>query len=163
IVIFLAIAQGTDMQTATGAVILTALFYFIALPFFTRVLRFFPPIVIGTMLLLVAVNLVKIFGSLIVGQPDSPSYAASSTTLLALATMAAIVLCARLFRGVLRRISVMLGLLSGTLIAALFGNIDLSGMTSGPWWALPQLFPFGMPKFDIIASLPLIIFSVVSM
>lgn len=163
IVIFLAIAQATDMQTATGAVILTGLFYFLALPFFTRVLRFFPPIVIGTMLLLVAVNLVKIFGGLITGKVDSPQFAASPDILLALATMAAIVICARVFTGVLRRISVMLGLVAGTLIAASLGAIDLSGVADGPLIAFPQLFPFGMPKFDIIASLPLIIFSVVSM
>ncbi|ALM53956.1 uracil-xanthine permease family protein [Halomonas huangheensis] len=163
IVIFLAIAQATDMQTATGAVILTGLFYFLALPFFTRLLRFFPPIVIGTMLLLVAVNLVKIFGGLITGKTDSPQFAASSDILLALATIAAIVLCARLCRGVLRRISVMLGLIIGTLIAAACGAMDISGLNSSTWIALPQLFPFGMPKFDIIASLPLIIFSVVSM
>lgn len=163
IVIFLAIAQATDMQTATGAVILTGLFYFLALPFFTRLLRFFPPIVIGTMLLLVAVNLVKIFGGLITGKADSPQFAASPDILLALATIAAIVLCARLCRGVLRRISVMLGLIIGTLIAAACGAMDISGLNSSTWIALPQLFPFGMPKFDIIASLPLIIFSVVSM
>ncbi|KJZ15054.1 nucleobase:cation symporter [Halomonas sp. S2151] len=163
IVIFLAIAQATDIQTATGAVILTALFYFLALPFFTRVLRFFPPIVIGTMLLLVAINLVKIFGGLIAGRPDSPDFAAPSTILLALATIACIVVSARVFTGALRRISVMIGLVMGALIAAAFGHLSVAGILDGPLIALPQLFPFGMPKFDLLASLPLIIFSVVSM
>src|SRR5437762_4884445 len=59
IVLFLIIAQQTDLQTATGAVILTALFYFLVLPVFARCLKYFPRIVIGTMLLLVAVNLIK--------------------------------------------------------------------------------------------------------
>jgi xanthine/uracil permease len=36
IVIFLTIAQQTDIQTASGAVILTALFYFAFLPVFAR-------------------------------------------------------------------------------------------------------------------------------
>jgi len=163
IVIFLAIAQATDMQTATGAVILTGLFYFLALPFFTRVLRFFPPIVIGTMLLLVAVNLVKIFGGLIAGRTGTPGYADPAGILLAITTMAAIVLCARVFSGVLRRISVMIGLVCGALIATALGFVDFDGVFTGPIVALPQLFPFGLPKFDVIASLPLIIFSVVSM
>jgi xanthine/uracil permease len=48
IVLFLTIAQQTNLQTAAGAVILTGAFYFIVLPVFTRLLRFFPRIVIGT-------------------------------------------------------------------------------------------------------------------
>ena len=95
IVIFLTIAQTTDIQTAVGAVILTALCYFLVLPFFTRLLRFFPPIVIGTMLLLVAVNLIRIFGGLIIGKPGSEGYAAPLQILLALVTMGSIVLFAR--------------------------------------------------------------------
>lgn len=163
IVIFLAIAQATDIQTATGAVILTGLFYFLALPFFTKVLRFFPPIVIGTMLLLVAVNLIRIFGGLITGKPDSPDFANMTGIALALLTMASIVIFARVFTGVLRRIAVMLGLVAGAGAATLLGAMSFDNVLSGPVVAFPSLFPFGMPKFDIFASLPLIIFSVVSM
>ncbi|MDT8895542.1 solute carrier family 23 protein [Halomonas sp. I1] len=163
LVIFLTIAQATDLQTATGAVILTGVFYFLALPFFTKVLRFFPPIVIGTMLLLVAVNLVRIFGGLITGKEGSPEFANLTSIALALATMTAIVLCARLFSGVLQRIAVMLGLLIGATLAAVFGVMEFDGVLTGPVVALPSLFPFGLPKFDLFASLPLIIFSVVSM
>ena len=39
IVLFLLIAQQTDLQTAAGAVILTAIFYFIVLPVFSRLLN----------------------------------------------------------------------------------------------------------------------------
>ena len=56
IAIFLAIAVQADVQTAVGAVLLTAIFYFAALPVFRRLLRYFPPIVVGTMLLLVSVT-----------------------------------------------------------------------------------------------------------
>jgi xanthine/uracil permease len=48
IVMFVTIAQQRDLQTASGAVILTALFYFLVLPVFARCLRYFPKIVIGT-------------------------------------------------------------------------------------------------------------------
>lgn len=163
IVIFLTIAQATDMQTATGAVILTGIFYFLALPFFTKVLRFFPPIVIGTMLLLVAVNLIRIFGGLITGQSGSPEYADMTSISLALGTMSAIVIFARVFTGVLRRVAVMLGLIAGALAATLLGVMSFDNVLPGPVVALPELFPFGIPKFDLFASLPLIIFSVVSM
>ena len=161
IAIFLAIATQTDVQTAVGAVLMTGLFYFLALPVFRRLLRFFPPIVVGTMLLLVAVNLVKIYGGAITGRPGSEGFADPVNVGLALATIALTVIFSRVFTGTLQRISVMLGLIAGTLLAAALGRLDASGVMQGP--LVPQLFPFGMPKFDILASLPLIIFSIISM
>lgn len=163
IAIFLAIASQTDVQTAVGAVLMTGVFYFAALPVFRRLLRFFPPIVIGTMLLLVAVNLVKIYGGTITGRPGSDGFADPVNVGLALATIALTVIFSRVFTGTLQRISVMLGLIAGTLLAAALGRLDMSGVMQGSFIAVPHLFPFGMPKFDIIASLPLIVFSIISM
>jgi xanthine/uracil permease len=76
VIIFLTTAQQTDIQTAVGAVILTALFYFLVLPVFARGLKYFPKAVIGTMLLLVAINLVKVYGGIITGAPNAPNFAA---------------------------------------------------------------------------------------
>ncbi|WP_199258498.1 uracil-xanthine permease family protein [Paracoccus binzhouensis] len=163
IAIFLAIAVQTDIQTAVGAVLMTSVFYFLALPVFRRLLRFFPPIVVGTMLLLVAVNLVKIYGGTITGRSGEANFADPVNVGLALATIGLTVLFSRIFTGTLQRISVMLGLIAGTLLAAALGRIELAGVMQGPLIGVPQLFPFGMPKFDLIASLPLIVFSVISM
>lgn len=163
IAIFLAIATQTDVQTAVGAVLMTGVFYLLALPVFRRLLRFFPPIVVGTMLLLVAVNLVKIYGGTITGRAGQANFADPVNIGLALATIALTVIFSRIFTGTLQRISVMLGLVAGTLLAAALGRLDLSGVLQGPLLAVPHLFPFGMPKFDIVAALPLIVFSVISM
>ena len=163
IAIFLAIATQTDVQTAVGAVLMTGVFYFLALPVFRRLLRFFPPIVVGTMLLLVAVNLVKIYGGTITGRPGSDNFADPVNVGLALATIALTVIFSRVFTGTLQRVSVMLGLIAGTLLAAALGRLDVSGVMEGSLIAVPHLFPFGLPRFDIIASLPLIIFSIISM
>lgn len=151
------------MQTAVGAVLMTGVFYFLALPVFRRLLRFFPPIVVGTMLLLVAVNLVKIYGGTITGRAGEAHFADPVNVGLALATIALTVIFSRVFTGTLQRISVMLGLIAGTLIAAALGRLDLSGVMQGPLLAVPHLFPFGMPKYDVLAALPLIVFSVISM
>ncbi|MDK8872227.1 solute carrier family 23 protein [Paracoccus sp. SSJ] len=163
IAIFLAIANQTDVQTAVGSVLMTGAFYFLALPVFRRLLRFFPPIVVGTMLLLVAVNLVKIYGGTITGRSGSADFADPVNVGLALATIALTVIFSRIFTGTLQRISVMLGLIAGTLLAAALGRLDMTGVMQGSFIAVPQPFPFGMPKFDVIAALPLIIFSIISM
>ena len=118
IVIFLVIAQQTNVQTATGAVILTAMFYFLILPVFARCLKYFPKLVIGTMLLLVSINLVKVYGGIITGNPGTPAFADPANVLLALATMGFTVAFARLLSGTFRQLSVLLGLLAGSCVAA---------------------------------------------
>ncbi|MEW6639738.1 MAG: solute carrier family 23 protein [Pseudomonadota bacterium] len=163
VVIFLTTAQQTDLQTAVGAVLLTGLFYFLVLPVFARCLRFFPKIVIGTMLLLVAINLVKVYGGIVTGAPNAPNYAAPSNVLLALATVAFTLLFARLFHGLLGQLAVLFGLLAGTAVAALAGLMSFGAVWSGDMLSVPSLFPFGMPKFDLIAAIPLLVFSVISM
>ncbi|MCT8180190.1 uracil-xanthine permease family protein [Variovorax sp. CY25R-8] len=163
IVMFVTIAQQRDLQTASGAVILTALFYFLILPVFARCLRFFPKIVIGTLLLLVSINLVKVYGGIIAGKAGTPTFGDPVNIGLALATIGFTVLFARLFKGMLGQLAVLLGLLAGTLLAAAFGLMDFSPVAAGPVWSSPTLLPFGLPHFDLVAAVPLLIFSVISM
>lgn len=163
IVMFVTIAQQRDLQTASGAVILTALFYFLILPVFARCLRFFPKIVIGTLLLLVSINLVKVYGGIIAGKAGTPTFGDPVNIGLALATIGFTLLFARLFKGMLGQLAVLLGLLAGTLLAAAFGLMDFSPVAAGPVWSTPTLLPFGMPHFDLVAAVPLLIFSVISM
>lgn len=162
-VLFVVIAQQTNIQTALGAVMLTSLFYFLLLPVFARCLRFFPRIVIGTMLILVAANLIKIYGGVIVGKPGTPDFGSPLAIGLALATVGSTVLFARLFKGMLGQLAVLLGLMAGALIALAVGAMHLDKVFSGPLLAMPTPFPFGMPHFDLLAALPLLIFSLISM
>lgn len=163
IVIFLTIAKQTNLQTATGAVIITGIFYFVILPVFARCLKFFPRLVIGTMLLLVAINLVKIYGSIVTGNPGSVASANRLNIYLALATIGFTVLFARLLKGTFGQLSVLLGLLAGAIAAAAVGAMHLNGVLAGPMISAPTPLPFGLPAFNIVAAVPLMIFSVISM
>jgi uracil-xanthine permease len=163
VIIFLTTAQQTDIQTAVGAVMLTGLFYFLVLPVFARCLKFFPKLVIGTMLLLVAINLVKVYGGIITGAPNSPNFAAPSNVLLALATVGFTLLFARVLSGILGQLAVLFGLLAGALVATLTGAMGFDAVLPGAVLSVPILFPFGVPKFDLIAAIPLMVFSVISM
>jgi uracil-xanthine permease len=163
IVIFVTIAQQTNLATAAGAVILTAIAYFIILPVFARCLKFFPKLVIGTILLLVAINLVKIYGGIITGQAGTPAFADPTNVLLALATVGLTLLFARFLTGVWRQLSVLLGLVVGACISGALGVMSLAGVGTGAIISVPSVFPFGLPTFDFVAAIPLIVFSVISM
>ena len=114
-------------------------------------------------MLLVAINLVKIYGGIITGQPNSPTFADPTSILLALATIAFTLLFARGPGGMRRQPSVLLGLVAGACVAAGLGLMSVTGVISGAVVSLPMVFPFGMPTFDLIAAIPLIVFSVISM
>ena len=161
--IFISIAKLTDLQTATGAVLLTAVFYAVVLPVFSRCLRFFPDLVIGTMLLLVGVNLVAIYGGVVTGRPGTPGFGDPTSLGLAAATILLTALFVRVLPGILGQLSVMAGLIAGCIVAAAAGVLHLDTVWAGPLFALPAVLPFGWPKFDLLASLPLILFSVISM
>ena len=163
IVMFLTIAQQRDLATASGAVILTSVFYFLILPVFSRCLKYFPRIVIGTLLLLVSVNLLKVYGGIIVGKPGTPAFADPAAIGLAFATIGFTILCARFLKGMWGQVSVLLGLVGGTVLAYACGMADFSSVGNGALLSLPSVLPFGMPHFDLVAAVPLLVFSVISM
>jgi uracil-xanthine permease len=161
--IFLSIAKLTDLPTASGAVIITAVFYTLILPVFSRCLRFFPSLVIGTMLLLVGVNLIAIYGGVIAGRAGTPGFGDPASIGLAMATILMTVLFVRLLPGTLGQLAVMFGLVAGSLLAGAAGMLHLDGVFTEPVISLPTVFPFGWPKFDLLAALPMILFSIISM
>jgi uracil-xanthine permease len=161
--IFLSIAKLTDLQTASGAVILTAVFYALFLPVFARLLRFFPSLVIGTMLVLVGVNLIAIYGGVIAGRAGTPNFGDPAAIGLAMATVLMTVMFVRLLPGTLGQLAVMFGLIAGSIVAGITGFVHIDGVFAAPIFSVPRLFPFGFPKFDLLASLPMILFSIISM
>ncbi|GHB80012.1 nucleobase:cation symporter [Streptomyces xanthochromogenes] len=163
LLLFLSIADQHGLRVAAGAVVLTSLFTFAVLPFFARLLKFFPPLVIGTMIVIVGVNLVKVGALLVTGRPGERGFADPGHLALGMATIGFTVVFHLLFRGVLRQLSVMLGLIAGTVLALCLGDVSLGHLGQGGWVDVPRLVPFGSPQFDVLAALPLMLYSLASM
>jgi uracil-xanthine permease len=161
--IFLSIAKLTDLPTAVGAVIITAVFYMALLPVFARCLKFFPDLVIGTMLLLVGINLIAVYGGIVAGRPGTPGFGDPTALGLAVATIIMTVIYVRILPGLFGQLAVMFGLISGTVLAAFAGLVHLDAVITGPLLGFPIPFPYGMPTFSLTASIPMILFSVISM
>ncbi|MGW7101812.1 solute carrier family 23 protein [Streptomyces sp. NPDC054883] len=162
--LFLQIAKDHGPATATGSVLLAAALLFAVLPFYARIVRLFPPLVMGTTVLLIGIAMIRVAAQLITGQRGAPGYAAPSAVALAAATIGATVLLLLVLRGVWRQTAVLLGMGAGALIALATGLgafTPAGGSLGTP--ALPRLLPYGAPHFDVLAALPLLVFSLTTL
>lgn len=158
----IAIGQSEGIQAVFGATIACGLFMILAAPFFSQLLRFFPPIVTGTVILIIGLSLMRVAaGWIIDGSEDG---APPINVAFAMGTLLLIVLIERFAPPALQRVSVLLGLVLGTT-AALFvpGMVDWSGVEDAGWFALVTPFHFGLPTFQIASVVSMIIVAIVIM
>lgn len=162
--LFVQIAKDHGPATATGSVLLAAALLFAVLPFYAKVVRLFPPVVMGTTVLLIGIAMIRVASQLITGRPGSAGYAAPSAVVLAGATVACTLLFLLLLRGIWRQTAVLLGMGAGTLVALTTGLGDLAPVGgAGPGLTAPHLLPYGTPHFDLLAALPLLVFSLTTL
>ncbi|MDC7123662.1 NCS2 family nucleobase:cation symporter [Cellulomonas fimi] len=94
-----------------------------------------PPVVTGAIVALIGFNLAPVaWGSV------------QKAPLTAVVTLAAIVLTTVLFRGILGRLSILVGVVVGYVAALLQGQVDFARFREAAWVGLP---PFTAPSFDV--------------
>lgn len=158
----LVIGQGSDLQTMYGAILVVGILTIAVAPLISRLMRLFPPVVIGTTILLIGIQLVPAGGRMIVGtDPEAPGFGAPSSIGLAAGTVLAILLCYRLLPTAFRAVSVLIGMLTGVAIAALTTGLDLSAIGGSPAVTFPNILHFGAPRFDLLAIASLAVIQLV--
>ncbi|MFC6982229.1 solute carrier family 23 protein [Streptomyces cirratus] len=70
--LFLQIAKEHGPATATGSVLLAAALLLAVLPFYARIVRLFPPLVMGTTVLLIGIAMIRVAAQLITGPRGAP-------------------------------------------------------------------------------------------
>ncbi len=123
-----------------AAGVLLALVGFIAKSAGTKwIENFMPPIVTGTIVMVIGLNLAGAAKNDFVAGP-----------LLGLITLLSIGFIGAFFKGFIGRISIIGGLIVGYVVAALMGDVDFSGVNSAAWVGLPT---FTTPTFSSSAML----------
>lgn len=161
----LPIVQGTTFAAATpmiligevyglpgiyGAVIVAGVLTVFAAPYFSKLLRFFPPVVTGSVITIIGVSLMPVAIQWAAGGVDSESFGAPSNIALAFIVLALILAITRIFGGFIGRVAILLGLVLGTIIAIPFGVTDFSGIGSASWAGISTPFFFGLPEFYLV-------------
>ncbi|MDI2125581.1 nucleobase:cation symporter-2 family protein [Yinghuangia seranimata] len=147
-----------------GSTIIAGVFCFVLAPVFCRLVRFFPPVVSGTVITLIGVSLLPVAGNWAQGgNSHAPGYGSASNLALAGITLVSILLLHQLLTGFLQRIAILLGLVVGTLAAIPFGKVHGSTLKDLPVFEVPKPFAFGAPEFDAAVIVSMLVVMVVCM
>ncbi|WP_137992655.1 nucleobase:cation symporter-2 family protein [Streptomyces vilmorinianum] len=142
------IEQEYGMRAVYGSMLAAGFFGLLVAVPFARLVRFFPPLVSGTVITVVGLSLIGVAAGLITGNdPKAPDHASGGRLALAAGVLVFIVLFARFTRGFLGQIGILLALVLGTLAAVPMGLTDFSRVSGTDWLGLAAPFHFGAPEF----------------
>lgn len=160
----LVIGHEQGLPGIFGAVMVAGAVAFFLSPYFSRLIRFFPPVVTGTIITLIGISLLPVAvrwaGG---GNPAAPDFASMHNLLLSLITLGIVVIVYRCFKGFISNLSILIGLIGGTLIAYFMGYANFSAVEHAAWVGIvPPLF-FGVPTFELSGIISMIVVMLVIM
>ena len=139
----------TGLRTVYGAVIVAGLICFVTCKYFSRILRYFPPVVTGTIVTIIGLSLMPVAVRWIGGgNPSAPDFCDPSHIMLSLFVLCVILFFYRVFSGFWSNIAVLVGLAIGTVVAFFLGLVDFSSVGTAAYVGVTTPFAFGMPIFD---------------
>lgn len=159
----IAIASTSNLATAYGAIIVSGIFVVLAAPLFGKLLKFFPTVVQGSVVTIIGLSLIPVAMNNAAGGQDSPDFGQPSNLLLALGTLIIILLVNRFATGFVRAISVLLGLIAGTVAGYMMGIVHFGSVVEASWFSVVKPFYFGVPEFSVVAIITMILVNIISM
>ena len=173
----MAAAPGVGLLGIYGSVIAAGVFGILAAPFISRLLPLFPPVVTGTIILVIGVSLMRVginwaggglptVTRVVDGVPGvfpNPNYAQPLGLAIALFVLVAILALIKWGRGFVANVAVLLGIAAGSVLAASLGLVHLEKVAAAPWFGVVPPFHFGMPEFHLVPVATMCVVMVVVM
>jgi xanthine permease len=160
-----------------GAVIGAGIFGVLAAPFISRLLPFFPPVVTGTIILVIGVSLMRVginwaggglqtFTRVVDGTPaafPNPGFGQPVGLCIALFVLMVILSLIKWGYGFIANVAVLLGIVAGAVVAAALGLMNFEKVGTAAWFAVVLPFHFGTPQFHLVPIATMCIVMVVVM
>jgi OHCU decarboxylase len=156
-----------------GAVIVAGLFTLLIAPFFSKLVRFFPPVVTGSVITIIGVTLIPVAAFDAGGGqfaffnptkvPANLHFGSYTNLSLALFTVLVILALTRFTRGFVQTVAVLAGLVIGTLVASFVSDgsggkvAKFDAVNHADWIGFTGPFHFGAPKFAVVPILLMIV------
>ncbi len=206
---------GVDGARAIfGAIIGAGIVSMLIAPIVSKLLRFFPPVVTGTIIAVIGISLMRVGVGWAVGGPaflaqrtdvpkllamvdsakataaaaaataaasaasgaaaieiklgpipmvDNPAYGALDNLAIAAAVLVFILLLVKYAKGFVANISVLLGIVAGCAVAIAMGKMNFDKVGKAHWFDVVTPFAFGMPTFDPVMILTMVLVMIVVM
>jgi uric acid transporter len=156
--------DGGGIQSVFGSVIVASLIGLLITPLFSKIIKFFPPVVTGTVITTIGLTLMPVAANWAMGgNSKAPNYGSVANIGLAAATMAIVLLLSKVGNAAISRLSILLAMILGTVIAVVAGMADFSKVGQGDIVAFPTPFAFGPPTFHIAAIISMLIVILVTL
>ncbi|NGY60245.1 purine permease [Lentzea sp. NEAU-D13] len=153
------IAGQYGVQAVYGSMLAAGVFGILVAVPFARAVRFFPPVVTGSVITVIGLSLIGVGAGLITGQDGVGS---GKELALAFGIVLVIVLVGRFARGLLGQLGVLIGLVGGTIAAIFLGLTDFRGVGDAAWLGIAQPFHFGAPQFPLAAVISMCVVMLVT-
>ncbi|HGE5782565.1 MULTISPECIES: xanthine permease PbuX [Bacillus] len=153
----IAIGKQYGVSSIYGAIIAAGLFVVIFAKLFGKLVKLFPPVVTGSVVTVIGVTLVPAAINDMAGGVGSKDFGSLENLALAFGVLLFIIIMYRFFDGFIRSISILLGLLFGTIIAAFMGKVSLQAVGEAEWFHGIQPFYFGTPTFELTPVITMIL------
>ena len=168
---------GIGLLGIYGSVIAAGIFSIIVAPFVSRLLPLFPPVVTGTIIMVIGISLMRVginwaggglpfFPQTIDGKSvlvANTAYGQLQGLGIALFVLLVILAFIRFGKGFVANVAVLLGIIAGAVLATVLGIMHFEKVAAAPWFDIVKPFHFGMPTFHLVPIITMCIVMIVVM
>lgn len=162
------VGGGGDIATIAGAMIVGGIVAAVVGVFVKKIRRFFPPIITGTVVFTIGLSLYPTAINYMAGGAGNTYevvvlrkgltsalvHGSWQNWAVAAFTLIVVMILSNKGKGICKLAAILLGMIAGYIVAAVFGMVDLSEVRDAAWFSLPQFMHFGI-KFEFSACIAL--------
>ena len=162
------VGGGGDIATIAGAMVVGGIVAAVVGVFVKKIRRFFPPIITGTVVFTIGLSLYPTAINYMAGGAGNTYevvvlrkgltsalvYGSWQNWAVAAFTLIVVMVMSNKGKGICKLAAILLGMIAGYIVAAVFGMVDLSEVRDAAWFSLPKFMHFGI-KFEFSACIAL--------
>lgn len=162
------VGGGGDIATIAGAMVVGGIVAAVVGVFVKKIRRFFPPIITGTVVFTIGLSLYPTAINYMAGGTGNTYevvvlrkgltsalvYGSWQNWAVAAFTLIVVMIMSNKGKGICKLAAILLGMIAGYIVAAVFGMVDLSEVRDAAWFSLPRFMHFGI-KFEFSACIAL--------
>ena len=162
------VGGGGDIATIAGAMVVGGIVAAVVGVFVKKISRFFPPIITGTVVFTIGLSLYPTAINYMAGGAGNTYevvvlrkgltsalvHGSWQNWAVAAFTLIVVMVMSNKGKGICKLAAILLGMIAGYIVAAVFGMVDLSEVRDAAWFSLPRFMHFGI-KFEFSACIAL--------